>query len=700
MKFKKISTRMLAIIVPVLIASMVILTMISVSNSRSTISEQIEDRMEAELKAAEENVENSLNGVSTMASVIASSVGATSSYTGMAAYEKMLAEIIQTNDMVLGSGLWFEPYAYDKSEEYMGPYVYKDGDSIELTYDYSNADYDYFSQEYYLNAKNSTKPVITNPYYDETSGTVMSSCSAPIIVDGEFIGCVTVDMELSSVQNMVNDIQVGKNGTGMLLDSVGTYLAGVDESLISTATPITSDSNATLAAAGSVIMSNDTGEAVYNDETYGTTDLYYTTIPSTGWKVIIRMPQAEVNQPIQQLFVILMIVTVVAIVLEILIVVLQIRGISKGIGQVKNFAGQLAEGDFSVDPIEVRTADELGLMSTSLNEMYDSNKDVISGIARYAVEIDESSTRLSVAAGELAEQFSSIQTLMNSVNEDMMTTSAATEQVNASTEEVLSNVSLLASEADESEQMSKEIRERAADIEKQSSESSESAIRMTEQFSTRLNQSIENAKVVESISELTDVISNIAEQINLLSLNASIEAARAGEAGRGFAVVATEIGSLAGSTTEAVGKIQETISQVQDAFNDLTGAAGGLLDFVQETVSPDYKLFVEVAGQYGGDAARFQEKSNNISEMAANIKHIMGEVTDAIQNIAEATQSTTDNSNQIMSSIEVVSDHVDSVSTMSGQQQETAENLNTTVGRFKLSQEDRPAIDTTAKEIQ
>lgn len=694
MKFKKISTRMLAVIVPVLILGMAVLNIISLLNTNSTLNEQIENRMEAELSAAEENVENSLTGVTTMATSISSMVAGTMGEVGMGTYQDLLAEIIQSNDTVLGSGLWFEPYKYNKFDEYMGPYVYKDGGEVVITYDYSNAEYDYFTQEYYLIAKaNPDAPQITNPYYDETSGVIMSSCSQAIVVDGEYVGCVTVDMELSSVEAMVSGIRVGENGTAMLLDSVGTYLAGVDQSLISSGTNITADSNSTLAAAGAEIMANQSGTAQYEDATLGTTDLYYTTIPTTGWKVAIKMPLSEIEQPIIQLLVTLIIVTVVAIVLEILIVVFQVRGIAKNIGQVQVFAGQLADGDFSIEPIEVKTADELGVMSSSLNDMYDSNKDVISGIARYAVEIDESSTRLSVAAGELSEQFGSIQSLMNSVNEDMMTTSAATEQVNASTEEVLSNVSLLASEAEESEQMSKEIQERAAGIEKQSSESSESAIRMTDQFSTRLNQSIENAKVVESISELTDVISNIAEQINLLSLNASIEAARAGEAGRGFAVVATEIGSLAGSTTEAVGKIQDTITQVQDAFNDLTGAASGLLDFVQQTVSPDYKLFVEVAGQYGGDAARFQEKSNNISEMAANIKHIMGEVTDAIQNIAEATQSTTDNSNQIMSSIEVVSDHVDSVSTMSASQQQIADSLNTTVGRFKLSSSDVPAIE-------
>ena len=88
-------------------------------------------------------------------------------------------------------------------------------------------------------------------------------------------------------------------------------------------------------------------------------------------------------------------------------------------------------------------------------------------------------------------------------------------------------------------------------------------------YSERLQLSIENAKVVESIGEMANVISGIAEQINLLSLNASIEAARAGDAGRGFAVVATEIGKLAGSTSQAVEEIQSTITEVKSAFNGL-----------------------------------------------------------------------------------------------------------------------------------
>ena len=146
----------------------------------------------------------------------------------------------------------------------------------------------------------------------------------------------------------------------------------------------------------------------------------------------------------------------------------------------------------------------------------------------------------------------------------------AAEEVNASTEEVLSNVNLLTEETQNSTAMAQEIRGRAKEVGETSRKSFESASTLAKQFEERLAESIENAKVVSSIEEMANVISEIAEQINLLSLNASIEAARAGEAGKGFAVVASEIGSLATSTAEAVGQIQNTISQVQNAFDSLT----------------------------------------------------------------------------------------------------------------------------------
>lgn len=684
MKFKRISSKMLFSILPVIIIAMGVLSYISVNRSTTLISEQSERAMVAELGDQEGNIDEYLDSVSSMATMIADMVEMNYQTEQMAEYEKILGNMIQDNDIVLGSGLWFEPYTYDANKKYVGPYVHKDGSNVVTTYDYSNAEYDYFTQKYYTMCKAATEAQFTDPYYDETAGTIMSSCACPIIVNGQYLGCVTVDIELTSIIDLINSVKVGETGSAMLVTNSGVYLAGIDEEKIKTSQNITEDENNSLAEAGKEIVSNEKGSTTYEKD--GAISLYYATLKSTGWKLIIQMPQEELNGPMNRLMFTMVVISLIAIVASVIAVMIQVSSIAKSIGRVQLFAGSLANGDFTIEPITVKTQDELGNMGTSLNQMYDSNKGVITNIKSHSIKIDEASNKLRDAAAILSDKFSQIQQYMHEVNEAMLSTSAATEEVNASTEEVLSNVNLLSEETEQSMEMAKEIHKRASAVGNNSKTSFAKATELSEQFEKRLRISIENAAVVESIGELADVISQIAEQINLLSLNASIEAARAGEAGRGFAVVASEIGSLAGNTAEAVNQIQNTIEDVKGAFTGLAKDAEDMLGFVQNTVAPDYSEFVNVAEQYGNDARLIDESSDRISHMADAIKSIMQEVTDAIQNIAEATQETTDLSSNIMDSINVLSGNVNNISEMADEQEVIVKDLNEVVGRFMLDE--------------
>ena len=683
MKFKRIGSRMLALILPFVIGAMVVLAIVSINSSRSAINDQITETMNAELKAREGEMGEYLDSVSNMATTIADTVETSYKELEWAQYEAMLGNIIMENELVMGSGLWFAPYAFDPSEEYMGPYVYKEGSGVVTTFDYSNAEYDYFTQEYYTMCINASGAQFTDPYYDPTSGVVMSTCACPIIDNGTFLGCVTVDIQLGTITELIDNIVVGKTGSAMLTTGDGTYLAGVDTSKVADALNITADENKTLAAVGNLVVSNESGESKYTASS-GKMNVYYSTLKSTGWKLILQIPQEELFAPIRNLMTKSVLVSIVAIVVVILIILLQVRNISSGVGAVQKFAGSLAEGDFTISRLNVTTEDELGQMGNSLNNMYDSNKKVITNIKLHSSEIDESSEKLREAANILTDKFSDISKFMDEVNSAMLSTSAATEQVNASTEEVLSNVNMLSAETTKGMQMAQEIKVRATQVGDNSRQAYDSATKLSVQFEERLKLSIDNASVVESIGELANVISGIAAQINLLSLNASIEAARAGEAGRGFAVVATEIGSLAGSTAEAVGQIQATIAEVKTAFNDLVNDAEGMRDFMRNTVAPDYSNFVEVSEQYGRDAQEFDTTSNEISSMSETIKYIMQEVTEAIQNIVEATENTTELSGEIIDSIKTVSGNVQGIADMSDSQEIIVKDLNTVVDKFSL----------------
>ena len=525
--------------------------------------------------------------------------------------------------------------------------------------------------------------MITDPYYDDVSGLIMSTCSTPIMKDGKYLGCVTVDIELSSITDMISGIKVGNSGKAVMLDSTGIYLAGVSDDYVSKAVNISNDKNASIVAAGKEIMSKPDGMSSYKSDA-GEEQVYFTTVPTTGWKFFIHILESEIFSSVSSLMKLMLVVSVIAILVDVAVIFVIISDVSKKTIMVKNFTGELAKGNFTVEQMKVTSVDELGVMGNALNEMYRNNKSIISGIAGYATSIDESASKLGDASKDLEDRFAEIKTMTGKVTDEMSTTSSATEEVNASSEEVLSNVTLLTGETENSMSMSNEIQARAAKVAEQSRQSFETARVLTERYEKELQNSMEGAKVVDNVSSLADVISNIAGQINLLSLNASIESARAGEAGRGFAVVANEIGSLANSTSQAVNEIQSTIADVQKAFGNLMNAAKELLNFLQNTVTPDYRNFVDVADQYGKDAQSFKENSSNISTMADNIKTIIGEVTIAIQDIADATTETTDISRQILDSVENVSGHVSAVAEMSEKQQKISDELNDTVRNFTL----------------
>lgn len=682
---KKISVKMLAVILPVVIISMGVLTVISAKSSQSIIQEQVSNRMNAELDAQMNSISKQLSIVEKSSMDLSRVVGLTYSYVQLSTYEELLKRIANDNSLVLGCGIWFEPYAYDAKKEFVGPYVYKDREDFTLTYDYATAEYDYPNQQYYQNVANGeTEPVFTEPYYDESMGLSMSSCSMPIYdTAGKFVGVITVDIDLTSIQDIVKSIQVGKNGKAMMLTDTGVYMSCEDSSKSEAQVNITEDENTSLATAGNTIIGNERGITSYSKGTQAY-NLYYDTIDNVGWKLIIEMSQSELNEPVENLMLKLMLICILAVICSILAVLFEVTTISKSLKKVKIFAGLLAEGNFTIDSLQVKSEDELGQMGHSLNDMYQSNRTVIQNILKHSETIHKSSDKLSASSTKLLDQFAQIEDYMAKVNEAMMSSSAATEEVNASVEEVTSSVNVLSEETIKSRKLADEIRIRAVKIEEDSQNSFTHAAELSGQFEESLSKSIENAKVVESIGTLASVISNIAEQINLLSLNASIEAARAGEQGKGFAVVASEIGKLAGETSKAVDEIQHTIVEVQGAFNQLTEDSKSLLRFLAGTVTPDYYNFTDVAKQYGEDAASIEKLSGKISTMSEDIERIMGEVSSAVQNIAESAQNTAENSSKTMESVNEVSKVVDEVSVMSNEQQGISVELSNVVGKFKL----------------
>lgn len=676
---------MLGGILSVMTLAVIIITIIATTQAGKAINSITESRASATLDNYVSKMDDTLGNLRLTARMLSDMVSITYKDTSLETYGEIFAKVINEDDMILGSGIWFESGVYN-GQEYAGPYWTRDGGNIVYTDEYSNAEYNYFEQDYYKNAKAMTakQATITDPYYDESSGQVMATCSAPIFdAGGSYIGCITVDTQLSSVQDFTSTMSIGKNSFPILLDSKGTYVYDTDSKKVADSMTIASDENATLSTLAPDVLGTQEGigEYTYNKEK---TMIFWDTVPEVNWKLLVTLQKKEMNSVADSIRTLLSIICVISILVCAAMILILIDSVVKNVKSVNKFAAGLAKGDFTIDEIQTKSRDELGQMAFALNTMFESNRDVISNVSNESERISDASRSLSKMADDLTSGFDRISNDMTAVNDAMMSASAATEEVNASVQEVDTSVQMLSGETNKSKEAAEAIKLRAQDIEKKSKISHDHAIRIVDERKKEIEAANEQAEVVNRIGSLAGAIADIADQINLLSLNASIEAARAGEHGKGFAVVAAEINKLASDTGDAVNKIQETVDAVQQSFENLLGASNELLDFLRETVGPDYENFVNVAKQYGNDAESFGMQSEHIAEMVGNIKAAMGEVSDAIQNIAESAQDTAERSTNITDTVSNVSEVVSDVTDMSGKQNEIAGVLSEVVGQFKL----------------
>lgn len=237
-------------------------------------------------------------------------------------------------------------------------------------------------------------------------------------------------------------------------------------------------------------------------------------------------------------------------------------------------------------------------------------------------------------------------------NESAADLSAVTEELSATMQEIENAASVINQNADAVLDKVVEIAEKSGSINDYSKEMKKNADKLEadarsnmEQTSVKveeilnvLNQAIEQSRSVEQVNGLTNDILNISSQTNLLALNASIEAARAGDAGRGFAVVAEEIRQLADSSRETANRIQQINGVVTNAVHNLSDNAGNLVEYMRESILPEFESFVEGGAQYRDNATYIETVMNEFTEKTDALKSEVDAIAGSISNITNAIE--------------------------------------------------------------
>lgn len=347
------------------------------------------------------------------------------------------------------------------------------------------------------------------------------------------------------------------------------------------------------------------------------------------------------------------------------------------------FAQKIADGDLT-QRLDIAAKDEFGTLAKALNTAIYDIQNLVKSLDNIIVTLTSSSQNLSTSTEEISAQVQNITASVQEITAGIQDTSASAEEVNTSEEEIQNIIVRIAGKADEQNEASVKIEERAEDICSNAQKAINAAGEIYEKNKVHILNAIEDGRVVEQIKEMSDVISGIAEQTNMLALNAAIEAARAGEHGRGFSVVAEEVRNLAEQSASTVERIQSVVNKVQNAFKNLSDNSNELLTFIDSRVSADYNAYNETGLRYKDDAKLFNELASTIAANTQEISASIEQVGKAIETVTSSIEETSASSEEISANISEVSSAVDDIAKSAANQTQLAENLESLINKFKI----------------
>ena len=375
----------------------------------------------------------------------------------------------------------------------------------------------------------------------------------------------------------------------------------------------------------------------------------------------------------------------VGCVISIAILFLATGRVVKSITMVNDKLDELinSDGDLT-QTLNVRTGDDMEVMGGLINGLLSYIREIMLNVSDNSAVLTDASVAMLKGMVNAKEGIVDVSATMEEMNAAIEETSASVDHVTESVGVMNAAITEMASGAKQGAEYTTQISAKAQGIKNDAANEQTSAKAKSKEMADRAEEAMERSKAAEEIEVLTGNILDIAEETNLLALNASIEAARAGEAGRGFAVVAGEIGKLAQNSANAAAKIQEVSKTVMEAVEALAAETGNMVTFIETIALNGYDKLMETCETYSDDAANLQKTMVHFEEQAMELQKSIAEVDDAIKAVDFAMEENAKGVSGVTETVSTMTENMVTLEEQANKNQKVSEELDNEVHKFKL----------------
>tara|TARA_B100000700_G_scaffold71330_6_gene79401 strand:- start:2581 stop:4692 length:2112 start_codon:yes stop_codon:yes gene_type:complete len=651
------------------------------SESRVLVRQEVEDKLLAKAGLDGEKILGFINEAYRIPYTLAGILGRTKNQPlDRSAVEQIDRAVLAQNELVSSIYTQFEDNAYDgldnqftSGHQHSVPghgsleiYMIRNEDgSIEqqVVEDASEKHVDTINDmglreaEWYLCAKDTLKPCLMEPYLYEISpgySEMMTSLTAPIVHQGRFLGVAGVDLNLPIFQKITEQLSAnlyqGQSKVS-LISSMG-LVVGSSHYTEQLGKPFAEVVDRPLMAA----IKSSTASVELVDDAFVVNYPLDVKLADSTWRLVVEVPESlamagaqELQQNLEDnadaLKSVLIIVAIVVLAGAATMMYWLTRTIVGPIDAIRMRMENLAsaEGDLT-QSLNVDTHAELIALGSGFNAFIDKLRTLISQLKQLSSQTMEQADSASQVATQTQEnvekQFAEIESVVTAMNE---MSSTALEVARAS---------------EQSAQQTEEINK----LVQASEHSLSQAVDQVQTMSTEINDAnVAVGKVASrsnDINQILDVIRTIAEQTNLLALNAAIEAARAGEQGRGFAVVADEVRALASKTRASTDDISELITRLQQEVGSASTIIEQGVSRADTAVSQTSSAFdalhevVEKVNEITNQVTHIATAAEEQSSVTEEINRNLTLISDAASHLADLAQQTGSGSKELIALVE------------------------------------------------